>query len=262
MIVALTAKSVVRKDRTPARREADESPGTPVVQRKSLPVDQQSGTRKQRQAAQRHRALEADVLDDGVLDDDVLDEGEQPLERTTDDLVEEHPPVRSSGKISPSPSRSRRMAQSAPRKVNKIVVVMVIVLAIMAVVGLVWFVLFVSDCLTDYNNTLTYGPNRTTIISGVFGHNNDSSTNPTEVIAINVKGTLLIEEVPAGDVTKTKVYPTGLTLVGDNARKVPVILTVRDFNGDHKSGVLIAIPGQNVTLKLINTGTDFTLVTK
>jgi hypothetical protein len=246
--VALTAKSVVRRDGTQVCQEADE-PGTPAVQRKSLPADQESSTRKQRQATRKYRVLEAD-------------EEEQPVERTTDDLVEEHAPVRSSGKITPTPSRSRRMAQSAPRKVNIVVVAMVIILVIMAVVGIVWFVLFVGDCLADYNNTLTYGPNRTTIVNGVFGHNHDSPTDPTDVIAVNAKGILLIEEVPAGDVSKTKVYPTGLTLVGDNAKKVPFILTVRDLNRDHKPDVLIEIPGQNVTLKLINNGTDFTLVTK
>jgi hypothetical protein len=256
-IMALTAKSVVRRDRTLAHQEADE-PGTPAVQRKSLPADQQPGTRKQRQATRKYRAIDADALEEA----DAPDEGELLVQRTTDELVEEHTPRRSSGKVTPVPPRSRRVAQSTPRKVNKVIVAIVILLVIMAVVGIVWFVLFVGDCLADYNNTLTYGPNRTTIVSGVFGHNNDSPTNPTDVIAINAKGIILIEEVPAGDVSKTKVYPTGLTLVGNNAKKVPFILTVRDLNGDHKPDVLIEIPGQNVTLKLINTGNDFTLVTK
>jgi hypothetical protein len=266
--VALTAKSVVRRKRTSAPQEADELPGTPAVQRQSLPADQQPGSGKQRQATQKYHALEADVLEetDAPEGDALLEEGKQYTERTTDDLIEEHAPVRPRGKVTSIPPRSRRMAQrmvvAAPRKVNKVPLLVGITFAIIVMVGLVRFILFIGDCLTDYHNTLTYGPNRTTIVSGIFGHNDDSPTNPTYVIAINLDGTLLIEEVPAGDVSKTRTYPTGLMLVGGNAKKVPVILTVRDVNGDHKPDVLIEIPGQNMTLKLINTGTDFTLVTK
>jgi hypothetical protein len=95
------------------------------------------------------------------------------------------------------------------------------------------------------------------VVSGVFGMNNDSQANPTSVIAINVKGTLVIESLPAGDVSQMKIYPTGLTLIGESAAKLPVILTIKNLNG--KPDVLIEIPGQSVSLKLMNNGSNFTL---
>lgn len=251
MTVAQMPRSGVRRDQHPIGLKDDV---TPVAKRRSLPADQRNGTAKQ-PAVTRNYA--------GIVDAEVADDF---LERRTDDLEDDEIEVPSTnparGKINPLRTY-RSLTNVQPKKqriplswwAKLIIALIVLALVIWAVVTVI---LMVVDFGTDMSNTFNYGPNRTSIVSGVFGHHNDAAT-PTSVIAMNVKGALLIEEVPGGDVSKTKVYPTGLTLVGSNAAQMPIILTIKDLNQDHKPDVLVEIPGQKVQLQLMNNGKDFTL---
>lgn len=127
---------------------------------------------------------------------------------------------------------------------------------------LVSLVLAAINAVTNFSNTLQYGPVRTTVVSGVFGHDHDSAVHPTLVIAQNLQGTIDLREVPASDQTKEVGYPTGLSLIGEQASQVPVQLTIKDLNNDHLPDVLIHIQGggQDIMLKLLNTGSGFRLV--
>lgn len=146
-------------------------------------------------------------------------------------------------------------------KGSKIWIVWLIVGALVAFL-LLQLGFFLWSWGTDVVNTYNYGPTRTSVVSGVFGHNGDSSVHPTEVIAMNLQGTLLLEEVPAGDVSKTKPYPTNVTLIGgDAASKIPVTLSIMPGSNQHPPNVLIQIAGQNIALKLVNNGDSFTLTT-
>ncbi len=252
-MTASAVRSQVRRDqRSVGYTQEDLNVGAPVAQRRSLPRNHQYGTRQN--TIQRNRR---------PIQPDVADEEEQFMPKDTDDLMGEDARVTTAhGKV--TPLRTRRIAGSYAQQqpdnqgMSKVKLVTTIFIVLLIVWNIVKAVLFIVDFCTDVSNTLAYGPNRTSVVSGVFGHS-DSLSNPSYVVAMNVKGTLLLEAVPGGDVSKAKIYPTGLALIGDNASKLPIILTVKDLNGDHKPDVFVQIPGQGVTLKLINTGTGFTL---
>ncbi len=58
-----------------------------------------------------------------------------------------------------------------------------------------------------------YGRPRTFQVDAVVGHN-DSSTNPSHFLALNLNRRVVIIELPGGDPSKSKIY-TGPTLLGD-----------------------------------------------
>lgn len=253
--MAIAVKSLVRRNQSVLPRyKSDDVLSKPIRLRKSLPAYQRQGTSQQSAVTRNYQQrVRADVLSD---------EEEQPRYVTTDDLGEQDA-------LTTKMSRGAKMASLRPRQEQSCyqpqqerdfpwtkVISFLVVLALI-IWGIVWGFLSLMAWWTDVSNTYQYGPTRTTVVNGVFGINNDSPVHPTSVIAINVKGVLVIESLPAGDVGSLKTYPTGLTLVGESAAKIPVILTVKDLDGDHKPDVLIEIPGQNVTLKLLNTGSGF-----
>lgn len=240
------SRSAVRRDRQPLGYVPDDAQPSMPTLRRSLTANQRTGTSKQYTV---RPPVPADVFEEEDM-------------RDTDDLVfsmkgDEDPitnPTNTTG------SRRLRRTATVPqqRKFPWLRVGFGLIVLVLSIWLVMHLVLAAIDFCTDVSNTFHYGPNRTMVISGIFGHN-DSPTNQTEIVAINLHGTLLIQEVPGGDVTKTKTYSTGLMLVGDVAAKTPIQLAVKELNGDHKPDVLITIPGQDVTLKLINNGTTFTL---
>jgi hypothetical protein len=95
---------------------------------------------------------------------------------------------------------------------------------------------------------LTYGRPRTFNIDAVVGHN-DSPTNPTHFIAINLNRHVEVIEQPGGDPSKMKDYQI-TTLFGDGEDLTPVTLSFRDLTGNGKLDMLIHI--DNTVLAYIN----------
>jgi hypothetical protein len=104
-----------------------------------------------------------------------------------------------------------------------------------------------------YQDDLTYGRPRTFQMDAVVGHN-DSPSNPTHFIFINLNRHVEIIEFPGGDASKARVY-SGPVLFGDGQDLVPVTGEVRDVNGDGKPDLIVHIQDQQ--LIFINTGTEF-----
>jgi hypothetical protein len=100
---------------------------------------------------------------------------------------------------------------------------------------------------------LTYGRPRTFQTNAVVGHN-DSSTNPSHFIAINLYRHVEVIEIPGQDITKMKVYQI-TTLFGDGEDLTPVALSFRDLTGNGKLDMLIHI--QDQTLVMINENGTF-----
>jgi hypothetical protein len=75
-----------------------------------------------------------------------------------------------------------------------------------------------------------YGRPRTFQTDAVVGHN-DSPTNPSHFVAINLNRHILIIELPGGDASKAKIY-VGPILIGQGQELTPVTLTFKDVNGD------------------------------
>jgi hypothetical protein len=89
-----------------------------------------------------------------------------------------------------------------------------------------------------------YGRPRTFQIDAVVGHN-DSPTNPSHFIAINLNRHVEVIELPGGDAAHAKIY-IGPTLFGDGEDVTPVTLTFKDVNGDGKPDMLVHVQDQTV----------------
>ena len=84
-----------------------------------------------------------------------------------------------------------------------------------------------------------YGRPRTFQVDMVVGHN-DSATNPSHFIAINLQRHIEIIELPGGDSSRAKIY-TGPTLVGPGQELAVVTLTFKDVNGDGKLDMVVNV---------------------
>ena len=98
-----------------------------------------------------------------------------------------------------------------------------------------------------------YGRPRTYQVDAVVGHN-DSPTNPSHFIAINLRGQVEIIEFPGGDATKAKIY-MGAHLIGSGDNLAPVTLTFQDVNGDGKIDMIVNVQGSHFIF--LNNGTQF-----
>ena len=102
----------------------------------------------------------------------------------------------------------------------------------------------------------TYGNPRTYQTDAVVGHE-DSSSNPSHFIALNLKGEILVLELPGGNATKARSYP--ITSLPGNQNNPPVKIIFQDLNHDGKVDMLIQIgdPPNTITFMLFNNGTQF-----
>ena len=99
----------------------------------------------------------------------------------------------------------------------------------------------------------TYGTPRTYQVDAVVGHA-DSSDHPTHFIVLNLKGRVVIIELPGGNVARARIY-NGPLIVGDNPAQIPATADFQDVNGDGKIDLIVHIGNQQFTY--INDGTEF-----
>jgi hypothetical protein len=87
-----------------------------------------------------------------------------------------------------------------------------------------------------------YGRPRTYQTDAVVG--NDSAMFPSHFIALNIRRHIIVMECPASDCTKAKIYTVViLTQPGDEL--IPVTITFKDVNHDHKPDMLVVV-GTNI----------------
>lgn len=104
-----------------------------------------------------------------------------------------------------------------------------------------------------YQDDLHYGRPRTFQMDAVVGHN-DSASNPTHFIFLNLNRHVEIIEIPGGDAAHTRIY-TGPTLFGDGQDLTPVTGEIRDANHDGKPDLVVHIQDQQIIY--LNDGTTF-----
>lgn len=93
-------------------------------------------------------------------------------------------------------------------------------------------------------NTIVYGYPRIFQIDQVVGHH-DSPQDPSHFLAMNLKGRIIIIEIPGGDVSKSVVF-TGPILFGPNSDLEPVTLRFVDLNGDGRPDMVIEVQGEQI----------------
>ncbi len=106
---------------------------------------------------------------------------------------------------------------------------------------------------TNHQLDSTYGYPRTWQTDEVVGHA-DSTSHPSHFLFENLKGHIIMIELPGGDVQHARIY-SGPTLFSDNADTVPVTGEFKDVNGDGKVDMLLHI--QDQTIVYLNDGTQF-----
>ncbi len=88
----------------------------------------------------------------------------------------------------------------------------------------------------------------------VVGHD-DSTSHPTHFIFLNLKGRVVIIELPGGKVAQARIY-NGPAIIGANPDQIPVTAQFQDVNGDGKIDLIVYVGTQQFTY--INDGTKFT----
>lgn len=142
----------------------------------------------------------------------------------------------------PAPQRQRRFPFVS---VLIGMVIMVLLFMVAGALGSWW---------QTYQDDLHYGRPRTSHLEAVVGHNNDSATNPTQFVFLNIHGHIDIVEIPAGDPSKMRVY-IGPVLYSANADLVPATGEIRDVNHDEKKDLIVHI--QNQQIIFLNDGSTF-----
>jgi hypothetical protein len=185
----------------------------------------------------------------------------QPVQRDTTDDVEisrgasvqqrrTHPkPYPNSGKLSHdfSPSWKQVWRQDKRFPVIAVIVGMLLMAALflmMNTLGSWWQV---------HQDDVTYGRPRTYQVDAVVGHN-DSVTNPSHFIFLNLNRHVIIIEFPGGDTAHARIY-NGPTLFGNGQDLTPVTAVFKDVNGDGKLDMIVHI--QDQVLVFMNDGTQF-----
>lgn len=90
-------------------------------------------------------------------------------------------------------------------------------------------------------------------ISAVVGHN-DSAAHPSDFLAVNIRGKIVVDEFPGGDLSKTVAY-AGPDLAGSGEDQSVPALSFSDRNHDGKLDMIINVAGHQYIF--YNDGTKF-----
>jgi len=258
-----------------------EQPGEPVLPRRQLAAEQERLRRLQlrqaaldqhRQARQRERRTTAgkgaeEELSNEEDYDDVWPPRlpsstrryDVPADQTTWEYMQGNrkyifhrgpPPVRQTPpQLPPSTQQPRQAAYSEePRARSRAHWMLIFGIGMIAMLALWALGSMLVNWWTVTQDDWHYGRPRTYQIDAVVGHN-DSATNPSHFIALNLNRHVVIIELPGGDASKARIY-NGPPLLGNGQELSPVTLNFKDVNGDGLPDMLVHV--QNQTFVLIN----------
>lgn len=100
-------------------------------------------------------------------------------------------------------------------------------------------------------DNIHYGYPRVSQLDAVVGHN-DSPTNQTHFVFLNLRGHVQIIEIPGGDASKERVF-TGPTLIGAGQDMIPITGEIRSEDG--RLDLIVHIQDQQIVY--INDGSTF-----
>ena len=122
-------------------------------------------------------------------------------------------------------------------------------LMLLAVMGSQW----VITGLQAHSLDATYGYPRTWQTDAVVGHE-DSPQHPSHFIFENLRGRIIVIELPGGNITHAKIY-SGPTIFAPNADQIPVTGSFADVNHDGRPDMEIHINTQIIVY--LNNGNQF-----
>lgn len=171
-------------------------------------------------------------------DDDPTTEGEPFIQRRASrDRQERAPAV--------APTQKSEQVHTGRRTV--------VILMLGAVAALILIMLFnaLFSWWQGVMDNIHYGYPRTSQLDAVVGHN-DSPTNETHFIFLNLHGHVEIIEIPGGDASHARIF-TGPTLIGAGQDLIPVTGEIRSENG--RLDLIVHIQDQQIVY--INDGSTF-----
>jgi hypothetical protein len=173
-----------------------------------------------------------------------------PITADTADVITKETVTPAGKKLSRLPRAKKQASADKPwytRPAFYLAVGMVSMLALWALVTMVanWWSVKMDD--------IQYGRPRTFQTDAVVGHN-DSQSNPSHFIAINLNGRIEIIEFPGGDGSKARIY-IGPQLYGNGEELVPVTLSFVDINGNHHPDMIVHF--QDTQIAFVNENGGF-----
>jgi hypothetical protein len=96
---------------------------------------------------------------------------------------------------------------------------------------------------TSVYNDIRYGMPRTMQVDAFVGH--ETGKIPSHFIAQNIRGRVIIMEMPGGDVQHVRVI-VGPQIIGPNADQVPIVLSFVEHNGDHVPDMVVGFGAMEV----------------
>jgi hypothetical protein len=129
-----------------------------------------------------------------------------------------------------------------PRSVGPVAYGFTFVLAALAMYVLVGAVVNWGQIKLD---DLRYGRPRTTHLEGYVGHGGELEGRPTRFVGLNIERQVVVLELPGGDSTQVRSLP-GPYLFGADEDLTPVLLSLRDMDGDGLSDLIVAVRNEQV----------------
>lgn len=127
-----------------------------------------------------------------------------------------------------------------PRSLGVLAYLVTFLLAALAIYVLVGAVVRWGQVRLD---DVRYGMPRTTHLEGFVGH--ESGTSPTRFIGVNIDRQVVVLELPGGDATQVRSLP-GPYLFGADEDLTPVLLSLRDTDGDGQDDLLINVRNEQI----------------
>jgi hypothetical protein len=138
--------------------------------------------------------------------------------------------------------RGRSQAASLPKNVAPAAYALTALLAALAIYFLVGALIDWAQIKID---DIRYGRPRTMHLSGVVGHGEDATGQPSHFIAMNLDRQVIVLELPGGDASQVRSLP-GPYLFGAGEDLTPVLITLQDVDNDGYNDLVIDVRSEQV----------------
>ena len=245
----LPHRPITGEGKKPGKKNTIESAIIPVARRASRQQPRQTEeSESEKNKEQQNNTIENDPVDwdDEVVEEwahDATDAGKTKRARTTSGKPAVPTGPKKLPKI-PSPTPAKK-GGSLRRGLNLRAHPLLLLGFGMIVMLVLWTLLTMAA--SWWNTTwddIHYGRPRTFQVDAVVGHN-DSASNPSHFIALNLNGRIEVIEFPGDDASKARIY-IGPQLYGNGQELIPVTLSFVDINGNHHPDMIIHFQDTNI----------------
>jgi hypothetical protein len=136
---------------------------------------------------------------------------------------------------------ARPRGATFPLRLHRAVYGVTLILAAVAIYAVVGLLVGKANVLID---DVRYGRPRTMQLDAYVGHD-EASGQPTHLMALNLNRQATVVELPGGDPTKARTI-AGPYLFGADEHLTPVLLSLRDMDGDGTVDLLLDVRSEQI----------------